>query len=107
MNLPANNVFGAPPQLLSLSADEGYYAFVEPLAPGAHTIHIASSSGCGVTEDVTYALNVQGTVGTPRTCSANQQLNLNNVAIQTNGVAVTVNGNCNVRVTNRDRKSTR
>lgn len=100
VNLPANNVFGVPPQLLSPSADEGFYGFVEPLAPGAHTVRIASSSGCGVTEDVRYNLTVQGAVGTPRTCSGNQTLNLNNVDIQTTGVAVTVSGNCNVRITN-------
>ena len=73
---------------------------MEPLAPGSHQIKIASSSGCGVTEDVTYNLTVQGTVGTPRTCSGNQQLTLSNVDIQTNGTALTVTGNCNVKVTN-------
>jgi hypothetical protein len=99
VNLPADNVFGAPPQLLSPAADEGYYGFVEPLSPGQHTVHIASSSGCGITEDVTYTLNVQGTVGTPRSCSGTQQLNLTNVDIQTTGVALTVSGSCTVRVT--------
>jgi hypothetical protein len=100
VTLPPDNVFGVPPQLLSPSVDEGYYGFVEPLTPGSHEIHIASSSACGVTEDVTYTLNVQGTVGTPRSCSGSQTLNLTNVDIQTNGVALTVTGNCNVRVTN-------
>jgi len=100
VNLPANNVFGAPPQLLSPSADEGYYGFVEPLAPGPHTIRIVSSSGCGVTEDVTYHLLVQGTVGTPVSCSGNQTLNLDHVDIQSTSFALTVSGNCNVRVTN-------
>ena len=100
VTLPANNVFGVPPQLLSPSADEGYYGFVEPLSPGAHTVHIASASGCGVTEDVTYTLNVQGTVGTPVSCSGFQQLNLQNVDIQSTGVALTVSGNCSVHVTN-------
>lgn len=100
VNLPPDNVFGAPPQLLSPSVDEGYYGFVEPLTPGSHQIHITSSSGCGVTEDVTYNLMVQGTVGTPRTCSGSQTLNLNNADIQTNGVALTVTGNCNVTINN-------
>jgi hypothetical protein len=100
VNLPANNVFGVPPQLLSPSADEGYYGFVEPLAPGNHTIHITSSSGCGVTEDVTYNLTVQGTVGTPRSCSGSQTLNLDHVDIQSTGVALTVSGGCNVHITN-------
>jgi hypothetical protein len=100
VSLPANNVFGVPPQLLSPSADEGYYGFVEPLAPGAHTVHITSSSGCGITEDVTYTLNVQGTVGAPISCSGNQQLNLSGADIQASGVAITVAGNCNVHITN-------
>ncbi|HTQ07751.1 MAG TPA: hypothetical protein VMI54_28045 [Polyangiaceae bacterium] len=100
VSLPANNVFGVPPQVLSPSADEGYYGFVEPLAPGAHTLHVTSSSGCGVTEDVTYSLNVQGAVGTPLSCSGNQQLNVTGADIQATGVALTVAGNCNVHVTN-------
>lgn len=70
------------------------------MPPGPHTIHITSSSGCGVTEDVTYHLLVQGTVGIPRSCSGNQVLNLDLVDIQSNNVALTVSGNCQVRVTN-------
>ena len=65
---------------------------------GAHTVHIASSSGCGVTEDVTYTLNVQGSVGTPISCSGNQPLTLSH--IQTIGVALTVSGNCSVQLNN-------
>jgi len=100
VNLPAGNVFGVPPQLLSPAADEGYYAFVEPLTPGTHTVHFtASSHACGVTQDATYNLTVQGTVGTPLSCSGSQTLNLTNVDIQTTGVALTVSGNCTVRVT--------
>ena len=100
VNLPPNNVFGAPPQLLSPSADEGYYGFVEPLTPGSHTVHITSSSAaCNATQNSTYNLTVQGTVGTPVSCSGTQQLTLKNVDIQTNGVALTVSGNCNVTVT--------
>ena len=99
VNLPPNNIFGAPAQLLSPSADEGYYSFVEPLAPGSHTVHIVSS-GCDASEDVTYALTVQGTVGNPISCSGFQTLNLSNVDIQTTGVAITVSGNCNVQISN-------
>lgn len=100
LNLPANNVFGVPAQTLSPSVDEGYYGFVEPLTPGAHSVHIVSSSGCGATEDITYTLNVQGTVGTPLSCSGNQQLTLSQADIQTNGVALTVSGNCTVQLNN-------
>lgn len=101
LNLPPNNIFGVPPQLLSPAADEGYYGFVEPLTPGVHVLHLtASSTACGATQDATYNLNVQGTVGTPRTCSGTQQLTLTNVDIQTTGVALTVSGSCTVRVTN-------
>ena len=100
VELPPNNVFGAPAQLLSPSADEGYYGFVEPLTPGSHTVHIvASSAACNATQNATYNLTVQGTVGTPVSCSGTQQLTLKNVDIQTNGVALTVSGNCNVTVT--------
>jgi len=101
VNLPPNNVFGVPPQVLSPSVDEGYYAYVEPLSAGTHNIHItASSAACGATQDATYSLNVQGTVGTPRSCSGSQSLTLNNVNIQTTGVALTVSGNCNVTINN-------
>jgi hypothetical protein len=101
VNLPANNIFGVPAQLLSPSADEGYYAYVEPLTAGTHNVHITSSStACGATQDATYSLTVQGTVGTPRSCSGTQSLTLNNVDIQTTGVALTVSGNCNVTINN-------
>jgi hypothetical protein len=101
VNLPADNVFGVPAQLLNPSVDAGYYAFVEPLSPGSHNIHLkAVSPACGVTQDATYSLIVQGTVGTPLTCSGNQSLTLNNADIQTNGVALTVSGNCNVTINN-------
>ena len=101
VNLPANNVFGVPPQLLSPAADEGYYAFVEPLSAGTHSVHITSSSAaCGAMQNATYSLLVQGTVGTPRSCSGNQSITLNNVDIQSTGVALTVSGNCNVTINN-------
>jgi hypothetical protein len=102
VNLPAGNVFGVPAQLLNPSVDAGYYAFLEPLSAGSHNIHVtALSAACGgATQDATYNLIVQGTVGTPRTCSGNQQLTLNNVDIQSTGVALTVSGNCNVTINN-------
>ena len=102
LNLPDGNIFGVPPQLLGPSADAGYYAFLEPLSAGSHSIHFtAFSAACGgATEDTTYNLIVQGTVGTPRTCSGSQQLTLNNVDIQSTGAALTVSGNCNVTINN-------
>jgi hypothetical protein len=102
VNLPAGNVFGVPAQLLSPSVDAGYYGFLEPLSAGSHNIHItAFSAACGgATQDATYNLIVQGTVGTPRTCSGNQQLTLNNVDIQSTRTALTVSGNCNVTINN-------
>lgn len=102
LNLPAGNVFGVPAQLLSPSVDAGYYAFVEPLSAGSHNIHLtAFSAACGgATQDATYNLNVQGTVGTPVSCSGTQQLTLNNVDIQNTGAALTVSGNCNVTINN-------
>jgi len=102
VNLPPGNIFGLPPQLLSPSADAGYYTYVEPLSPGSHNIHVtAFSAACGnATQNATYNLIVQGTVGTPISCSGSQSLTLNNVDIQSTGVALTVSGNCNVTVNN-------
>jgi hypothetical protein len=102
VNLPPGNIFGLPPQLLSPSADAGYYAFLEPLSAGSHNIHItATSAACGgATQNATYNLIVQGTVGTPRSCSGTQSLTLNNVDIQSTGAALTVSGNCNVTINN-------
>jgi hypothetical protein len=102
VNLPAGNVFGVPAQLLSPSVDAGYYAFIEPLSAGSHNIHISAlSAACGgATENATYNLIVQGAVGTPRACSGNQQLTLDNVDIQSTGTALTVSGNCNVTINN-------
>jgi hypothetical protein len=101
VNLPPNNVFGVPPQVLSPSVDEGYYAFLEPLSPGSHTVHItATSTACNSTQNATYNLIVQGTVGTPRSCSGTQSLTLNAVDIQSTGAALTVSGNCSVTINN-------
>jgi len=65
IQLPPNNVFGddgtgIPELLLSPSAEQGYYLFVQPLSSGAHTIHF-TASGCnsdGLTQDITYNLIV-------------------------------------------------
>jgi hypothetical protein len=101
VNLPPGNIFGLPAQLLSPSADEGYYAFLEPLSAGSHSVHIVSSSAaCGIMQNTTYNLIVQGTVGTPRSCSGTQSLTLNNVDIQGTGTVLTVSGNCNVTINN-------
>jgi hypothetical protein len=102
VNLPDGNVFGVPAQLLNPSVDAGYYAFVEPLSAGSHTVHLtAFSAACGnFAQDTTYKLIVQGTVGTPLSCSGNQQITLNNADIQSTGVALTVSGNCNVTINN-------
>lgn len=101
VNLPPNNVFGVPPQVLSPSVDEGYYAFLEPLSPGSHTVHItATSATCNDSQNATYNLIVQGTVGTPRSCSGSQSLTLNGVDIQSTGPALTVSGNCSVTINN-------
>ena len=63
--LPEDNLFGAtgadiPELTLSPSADEGFYLFVAPLAPGTHTIRWqASSAACGFGQDITYHLTVK------------------------------------------------
>jgi hypothetical protein len=61
--LPEDNVFGVteaqvPELTLSPSADEGFYLFLTPLTPGQHTIRWQSNADCGVSEDITYRLNV-------------------------------------------------
>jgi hypothetical protein len=64
VHLPSDNLFGAtaediPQLLLSPSADEGYYLFVQPLPPGDHTLRWrASSTACGFAQDITYHLTV-------------------------------------------------
>ena len=64
--MPADNIFVAPcggkptdspAGVYSPAVDDGYYAFVPPLPPGAHTIHIQATSGT-VSLDVTYHLTV-------------------------------------------------
>ena len=76
VQLPPGNVFGGVPEppapdgdppppphipelVLSPSAEQGYYLFVRPLSPGAHTIRW-TASGCnpGFSQDITYHLMV-------------------------------------------------
>ena len=60
-NLPGLDETQAPELLLSPSAEQGYYLFVRPLAPGNHTIRWISS-GClpELSQDITYHLTVLG-----------------------------------------------
>lgn len=64
--MPPDNLLGAddttvPELVLSPSAEQGYYLFVQPLSPGAHTIHW-TATGCtqGGSQDITYHLTVSG-----------------------------------------------
>jgi hypothetical protein len=65
VQMPPGNVFGfdeitVPELVLSPSAEQGYYLFVEPLSPGPHTIRWRAS-GCFSAEfsqDITYRLKV-------------------------------------------------
>jgi hypothetical protein len=67
LHLPEDNVFGVtsdevPDLTLDPSADRGYYLYVKPLAPGAHTIHFTSAPGtstCTADQDITYNLTVR------------------------------------------------
>lgn len=66
LQLPPGNLFGVdetvvPELVLSPSAEQGYYLFVRPLPPGAHTIRwIASGCSPGNSQDITYHLTVAG-----------------------------------------------
>ena len=56
--LPAEGLFGE--LTLSPSVDKGFYLFLNPLTPGAHTIKWqASSADCGFGQDITYNLTVE------------------------------------------------
>ncbi len=67
VQLPEDNVFGVdedvvPELLLSPSVDAGYYLFLRPLSPGAHTIHWVASQSClfgDFAQEVTYHLRVR------------------------------------------------
>ena len=75
VQLPVDNILGlhdntpnvagdgleADELVMSPSAEQGYYLFVRPLSPGAHTIHW-TATGCvpNVKQDITYNLTVVG-----------------------------------------------
>jgi hypothetical protein len=64
VQMPPGNLLGVdetvvPELVLSPSAEQGYYLFVRPLRPGAHTIRwIASGCTPGNSQDITYRLTV-------------------------------------------------
>lgn len=57
--IPAENPFGVAPTTLRPMVADGYWLLVEPLAPGAHTIHFKGIQSNGFTTEVTYNLTVQ------------------------------------------------
>jgi hypothetical protein len=64
VQMPPGNIFGfdetvVPELVLSPSAEQGYYLFVQPLHPGFHTIQWRAS-GCipGNVQDIKYKLKV-------------------------------------------------
>ncbi|MFM9888425.1 MAG: hypothetical protein ACKVQT_35825 [Burkholderiales bacterium] len=69
VQLPPANLFGLdetviPELVLSPSAEQGYYLFVNPLPPGRHEIKwLASGCTPGNSQDITYHLNVVGKGG--------------------------------------------
>jgi hypothetical protein len=65
IHFPTDNVYGltagdVPGLTLDPTVDRGYYLLLEPLAPGAHTIHFASDPAgtCAGASDITYHLTV-------------------------------------------------
>jgi hypothetical protein len=57
LNLPADNIFGAPAGEYKPSAADGYYIMLTPLKPGTHTIQIKARFPASVV-DVTYLITV-------------------------------------------------
>jgi hypothetical protein len=57
IDLPANNIFGAPAGIYEPCADAGYYLFVPPLPVGEHTIHFTGTLA-GLSLDVIYQITV-------------------------------------------------
>lgn len=65
VQMPPGNLFGGdestiPELALSPSAEQGYYLFVQPMRPGAHTIRW-TATGCtagNTPQDITYYLKV-------------------------------------------------
>jgi len=64
VQMPPLNIFGVddtvvPELVLSPTAEQGYYLFVRPMRPGAHTIKwLASGCTDGNSQDITYNLTV-------------------------------------------------
>ncbi len=57
--LPDDNLFGAAAGTYSLAVDDGFYVMIEPLAPGARTLHFGGTLDCcAFTLDITYNLTV-------------------------------------------------
>jgi hypothetical protein len=65
LQLPPGNVYGfdetvVPELVLSPTAEQGYYLFVQPLPTGPHTIRwLASGCTPETSQDVTYHLTVK------------------------------------------------
>jgi hypothetical protein len=57
LQLPEDNILGAPPGTYEPCVDAGYYLAVRPLPPGEHTIHLTGSRP-GFDLDVTYNITV-------------------------------------------------
>lgn len=65
VQMPPGNLYGfdetvVPELLLSPTAEQGYYLFIQPLPLGTHTIRW-TASGCtpGASQDITYNLTVE------------------------------------------------
>lgn len=59
VNLPDNNVFGAPPGVYAPAASDGYWLLASPLTVGKHTIAFGASNANGVVQDNTYEITVE------------------------------------------------
>jgi hypothetical protein len=60
-DLPADNIFGIEPQVLSPSVDQGVYLFVRPVSVGDHLISFSGSQDCpfgSFMDGVTYFITV-------------------------------------------------
>jgi hypothetical protein len=58
LELPADNVFGAPAGTYEPAVTDGYYLLVTPRTPGSHTIHFKGTDNGGNTFEATYYLTV-------------------------------------------------
>ena len=57
LDLPPDNIFGAPADAYKPSASDGYYIMLTPLTPGTHTIQIKAQFPTSIV-DVTYLITV-------------------------------------------------